>query len=335
MKQENPMVFGRNTVAFPPFRPRWPWLGGDLQTLRNTFTYQRPDFSPYPEERLILPLDDGSGDSLWALLNRPVRETGRGLVILIHGLTGCETSRNVMTSAAYHLGRGHPVLRLNMRGAGPSLGKTAQHYHAGRSADLRAALRALPAPLRARGVFIAGVSLGANMILKCAGENEGIADVRAVAATCAPIELQRAQARIMARRNTLYHWHLLRAMKRDALQTPPGKTAARQELLARIRSVYEFDDQIVAPDNGFSGALDYYRRSSAGAVLDGIRIPTLLIHPLSDPWIPAGMYTDRSWPNAGAMTLLLPEDGGHVGFHGADDPVPWHNRCIGAFFDAH
>jgi predicted alpha/beta-fold hydrolase len=329
----NPLVLGRKTIAFPPFRPRLPWLGGDLQTLRNTFTYRSPDFTPYPEQRLFLPMADGTGDSLWALLNRPAVDTKKPVIILIHGLTGCETSRNVMTSAAYHLRRGYPVLRLNLRGAGPSLGKCSQHYHAGRSADIREALQALPTELASRGIFIAGVSLGANVLLKMLGENTGLDNVRAAAATCAPIDLRMAQLRIMAGRNAVYHWHLLKGMLRDARRLPSKHVTDLPGALARVRNVYDFDDLIVAPNNGFDGAPDYYRRSSAAPLLDSIRVPTLLVHPHSDPWIPARMYLERTWPETGATTLLMPPDGGHVGFHATDDPHPWHDRCIGLFFD--
>jgi predicted alpha/beta-fold hydrolase len=99
-----------------------------------------------------------------------------------------------------------------------------------------------------------------------------------------------------------------------------------------VHSVYDFDNLIVAPNNGFTDAEDYYRRSSAARFLGAIKVPTLLIHPRNDPWVPASMYLDRSWTADGPLTFLMPPGGGHVGFHAADDTVPWHDRCIGSFF---
>ena len=325
----NPLVRGRPTVDFPAFRPRWPWIGGDLQTLRNTLSYQIPDFSRFPPERLTLPMSDGSGDHLLALLNRPTADIGRPAVVLVHGLTGSENSRNIMTSAAYHLRAGHPVVRLNLRGAGPSRGRCRGHYHAGRSADIRDALAALPGELQDRGLLIVGVSLGGNAVLKFLGENTAIGNVLAGAAVCAPIDLRMAQLRIAAPRNVVYQRHLLQAMRADARAFGGSNIEA---VLARVRTVYDFDDLIVAPNNGFDGAEDYYRRSSAGPLLDAISVPTLLIHPRTDPWVPARMYLERSWKPDGAVTLLMPPDGGHVGFHAADDTAPWHDRCISSFF---
>ena len=330
----NPLVLGRAAPAFPAFRPRWPWIGGDLQTLRNTFTYSPPDFSPFPAQRLHLPLTNDAGDRLWALLNRPREDQRKPTVVLVHGLTGSEDSRNIMTSAAHHLRCGYPVVRLNLRGAGPSQGKCTGHYHAGRSADIRAALAVLPPELKAHGLLLAGVSLGGNVVLKFMGENDGTGNIIAAASVCAPIDLKMGQLRIAAPRNIVYQRHLLQAMRSDARAFAGSKVREMEETLTRVKTVYDFDDLIVAPGNGFKDAEDYYRRSSAKHVLDSINVPTLLVHPRTDPWVPARMYLDRTWREDGAITLLMPPDGGHVGFHAADDPTPWHDRCIGRFFEA-
>jgi predicted alpha/beta-fold hydrolase len=104
--------------AYPRFLARPPWWGGDLQTIRNYLRKPTIALDPYPAEPLEFPMADGSGDTLVATLNRPLApESPRPLVILIHGLTGCEASTYMRASARHLLGRGHPVLRLNLRGA--------------------------------------------------------------------------------------------------------------------------------------------------------------------------------------------------------------------------
>ncbi|MBL4801726.1 MAG: hypothetical protein JKY45_07505, partial [Emcibacter sp.] len=54
--------------------------------------------------------------------------------------------------------------------------------------------------------------------------------------------------------------------------------------------------------------------------------PTLLVHAENDPWVPVADYHRRKWSENGAISLLISEDGGHVGFHGKDHDVPWHDR---------
>lgn len=328
---QNPLVLGRAAPAFPAFRARWPWIGGDLQTVRNTLSYKAPDFSAFPAQRLSLPAADGT--LLLAMLNQPAAPSNCPVIVLVHGLTGCEDSRNIMTSAADHLSRGYPVVRLNLRGAGPSRGACKGTYHAGRSADIRDAVAALPPALTANGVLLIGVSLGGNACLKFLAENEGTERIVAAASVCAPIDLKMAQQRIGSRRNAVYERHLLRFMHADALANAGSDGPELAEILAGVRTVYDFDDRIVAPANGFEDAEDYYRRSSAGPLLDAIKVPALLVHSRTDPWVPAEMYLKRAWLPTSACTLLLAPDGGHVGFHANDSHRPWHDRAIGAYFD--
>jgi predicted alpha/beta-fold hydrolase len=328
----NPLRLGRITCDLPPFHARLPWLGGDLQTLRNTLHFRLPDLSAYPFHRLRLPLSDGSGDELIASLNMSSGERRRPLVVLIHGLTGSETSRNILASTAYHLSRGHSVLRLNLRNAGPSRGKCRHFYHAGRSQDLRDALAALPGELTAGGVFLIGISLGGNMLLKGLSERDGLEPVIGAASVCAPIELKAAQRRIMTWRNFIYERHLRGSLVRDSRCIVQGTPLENR--LPSLRSIYDFDDQIVAPLGGFAGADDYYARSSAAPPLGAIMKPTLLLAAADDPWIPAASYTSREWPLNGPLSVAITPGGGHVGFHAKDSPVPWHDRAIGAYIDS-
>lgn len=324
-------LYGRSVRPFPTFKSRVPWIGGDLQTIKNTLLWRAPVFREDRRSRLSLPMNDGTGDALLAGLDQPQEETGLPLIILIHGLTGSEDSRNITDSAAYFVSLGFPVLRLNLRGAGPSEGRCTQHYHAGRSEDLAAALTALPTQLKAKGVVMAGVSLGGNSLLKFAAEHPSHPEVLAYATACAPIDLKAAQQRIMAPRNRVYHRHLLKHMRAGAYQSAQDKTTMAATL-KQVDSVYAYDDLIVAPQNGFSGAEDYYAKCSAGPLLHKIKTPTLLIHAKTDPWIPTSMYTALPWSGDSPLSLVISDDGGHVGFHGRGNAVPWHDLCIGQFF---
>ena len=53
----------------PDFRERAPWLGGDLQSLRNFLRRPVIDLGSSASERIILPLDDRSGDRASAVLH--------------------------------------------------------------------------------------------------------------------------------------------------------------------------------------------------------------------------------------------------------------------------
>lgn len=319
--------------SFPPFRPRPPWWGGDLQTLRNHLLRRRPSLDGYPAQRIEFAMTDGSGDALMAVLNRPDESAPpRPLVVLIHGLTGCEDSHYMLASARHFLSLGYPVLRLNLRGAGRSRARCRFRYHAGRSEDLRAVIGQMDGRLARRGLFLIGYSLGGNMLLKYLGEEGRRALVLGAASVSAPIDLKATQRRMMARRNWGYHRYILARMKEEfaALADAPGVA----DRLAAIRTIYAFDDRVVAPCNGFAGADDYYARCAALNFLPDIRVPTLVIHALNDPWIPADAYLGFDWAANRKLTPLLPKGGGHVGFHGLGGRAAWHDRCIARFLAA-
>lgn len=318
------------------FRARAPWLGGDLQTLRNFLRRPAIDLGPWPERRLELAMHDGSGDRLVAKLHGPVPPK-LGLVVLVHGLTGCEDSFYVRASARHWLGAGYGVLRLNLRGAGPSRPLCVQQYHAGRSDDLRDALTSLKAhhpSLFDRGVFLVGYSLGANLLLRFLAEDAAAFPVKGAASVSAPIDLKAAQRRIMAGRNWFYHRYLLNRMREEALAAPIPLGETQRQAIMNAGSVYAFDDQVIAPANGFAGAEDYYDRCSAQRFLHQITLPTIVLHADDDPWIPVESYRRFDWSQNAALSLVMPLAGGHVGFHGYGSDVAWHDREIGRFFAA-
>lgn len=320
-------------AAFPPFAARAPWWGGDLQTLRN-FLIRRywGRLEPYPAERLHLRLDDGSGDVLLAVLNRPAAGApARPLAVLVHGLTGCEESFYLRNTAAHLLQVGYPVLRLNLRGAGPSRPYCRFQYHAGRSEDFAAALAALPPALAAAGVVAIGYSLGGNMLLKYLGEHGSRAAVMAAVSVSAPVALDDASRQLMRPRSVLYQHYLLKQMKLEAVAPGAELSARERAAIAEARSIWAFDHGFSAPRNGFAGAEEYYARNGAARFLDGIARPTLVIHALDDPWIPPNAYLAYEWRRNPQLVPLLPRTGGHVGFQGSDKRLAWHDLCIERF----
>jgi predicted alpha/beta-fold hydrolase len=319
-------------ARFPPFRARAPWWGGDLQTMRNVLVGRRQTLGAHPGSRLLLPLGDGSGDRLAAALNRPAAvRAPRPLAVLVHGLGGTENSHYVLSAASHLLRLGYPVLRLNLRGAGVSRASCRFQYHAGRTGDFAAALAALPPPLTAAGVVAIGYSLGANMLLKFLGERGSAAPLKAAIAVSAPLDLSACAREIRRPRNALYQRYLLRAMRLESLGEGAEITPGERAAITDSRSVWEFDQRFVAPRNGFAGAEDYYARNASRQFLDGIAVPTLVIHALDDPWIPPAPYLGHDWRRNPSVTLLLSPGGGHVGFQGSNRRTPWHDLCIAQF----
>lgn len=321
------------SLDIQPFRPRFPWWGADLQTLRNHLRRPPGELAPHKSERLEVDLGDGTGDRLVCSFHRPAMPVeGTPLTILIHGLTGTEESSYIGSMARCLLDAGERVLSLNLRGAGPSRATCRGQYYAGRSDDFRALLRKLPAELTGGGVRAVGYSLGGAMLLKYLGEEGKATPLRAAATVCAPIDLSATCRRMMQRRNALYHRHILRQMKVEA--TAPGAFLSAKERAAILGagSVWDYDEVFIAPRHGFAGAEDYYERCKPIAFMGGIRVPTLVLAALDDPWIPGAIYSGYDWAANPSLTPLLSERGGHVGFHGSGSGRPWSDLAVATFF---
>ena len=318
------------STELAPFRERFPWWGGDLQTLANRLRRSRVDLAVDRSERLSFVMADG--DILLATLDRPVvAQAGRPLAILIHGLTGWQDSDYIRSQARVLLEAGWRVLRLNLRGAGPSRPLCGGHYFAGRSQDLRELLTLLPAALTEAGTVAVGYSLGGAMLLKYLGEEGGASRLKAAVTVSAPIDLSVSCRSIRRPRNFLYHHFLLREMKREATAMGAVLSAEERRAILRSASIWHYDDAFIAPRHGFAGAEDYYKRCKPAAFMAGIRVPTLIVAALDDPWIPGALYSDYDWRTNKALVPMLSPHGGHVGFHGAPGDPPWSDRLVARF----
>ena len=206
---------------------------------------------------------------------------------------------------------------LNFRGCSGEPNRTARVYHSGETGDLRRVLELL----RSRGRGPAGVvgwSLGGNVTLKLLGELGGSADglVAAGAALSVPFDLA-AGADTIGRglMGRVYTTYFMRSLKRKLVEK--GETADGAfglEAAGRTRTIRQFDDAVTAPLHGFDDAADYYARSSAARFIERIRVPTLVVHALDDPFLPRDRVPVEALAANPAVTAVLTEKGGHCGF---------------------
>lgn len=330
----DPPALNEPELKLPPFTQRFPWWGGDLQTLATELIDAPSSLAPGSSERLRVTL--GGGDTLLAMLDRPAApQAGLPLVLLLHGVPGSEDSPYMRRMSGYLLDKGYPVLRLNMRGAGPSRTTCGGQYSAASSRDLAELISLLPQDLTATGIAAVGYSVGGAILLKYLGEEGSRTPLIAAATISAPIDLLGTCLSLLRFRNLLYHRNVFGAVKREALADGAVLTQDERKNIAAARTLYEYDDLFTAPRNGFAGAEDYYFHCSAVNFLPGIRIPTLVLASLDDPWVPGGAYSGHYWGSNKSLSLrpVLTPRGGHVGFHGVGGYKPWSDLAVMKFLD--
>ena len=240
-------------------------------------TYQA-DLAPHISERVCFCMADRSGDILVGMLDRPAEpQANRPLVILVHGITGCENSSHVLNGARHLLDLGYRVLRLNLRGCGASRPHCREHYHIGRTADFRRVLSQLPDDLTDNGIAVVGYSMGGAMLLKYLGEEGSFSPLRAAATICAPLDLKRTCEHMQRPRNWLYHNYILADIKKETLAEGGELSAKEREIVRSVRSVREYDDRFIAPRYGFRDVDDYYELCAPLNYMPEIRVPTMVL----------------------------------------------------------
>jgi len=260
---------------------------------------------------------------------RPAGEP-RGELILVHGLEGSSQAGYARSMAHAALEAGYATHRFNLRGCGGSESLSASSYHSGQTSDL---LHVVRERKRASGgpVYLAGFSLGGNVVLKLAGEL-GDAGPRLLAGVCAistPIDLAACVKALDRRANLIYARRFLSRLKdRVRIRHAQSPHLYPLEPLAKIRTIYEFDDCYTARVFGFGDAANYYRTQSSNQFLERIRLPALVVIAKDDPMIPFHVYDHPAFTQNPHLRLVAVDHGGHLGFIARRRPRFWLDGLV-------
>lgn len=283
----------------------------------------------YERERIETP-DGDFLDIDWSL-------TGSDKVaILSHGLEG-NTDRSYIKGLARCLNRsGWDAAAWNFRGCSGEMNRKPQFYHSGATYDLETVIHHVLSTGRYASVFLVGVSMGGNMTLKYLAEKGGDApkEIRAAAAFSVPCDLTTSATQISNVAGGLYFRRFMRMLKEKVelkAKALPGLIS--DEGLDEIRDFKTFDDRYTAPLYGFRDAHDYWEKASCKPHLMEIRVPSLLINALDDPFLTPECFPRDEAVGNPHLFLETPANGGHVGFiRFANDGTYWHEKRAVQFF---
>jgi predicted alpha/beta-fold hydrolase len=317
-------------MAAPVYRaPRW-LANPHLQTIYGSLFAARPAVS-YRRERWETPDGDFVDvDHVDALPDRP-------WVVLFHGLEGSSGSAYALTLMNRVAARGWRGTVVNFRGCSGEPNRLARAYHSGDSAEIDWILARMGPLANGAPLYVAGVSLGGNALLRWLGERRGHAAgiVARAAAVSAPLDLMAAGEALGRGFALVYAKHFLATMKKSAgakhARFPGAFDIGR---MRRARTLREFDDVVTAPLHGYRDTDDYWTRASSKPLLRDIVVPTLVLNARDDPFLP-----EAALPAAGdvsrAVTVEFPTRGGHVGFVSGPFPghIGWLPERVLHFFD--
>lgn len=303
-----------------PFEPLF--RNPHVATIAGNFWTRRLDQQRFPTHEHLFETEPGN--RVLVHENRPEGEV-RGEVFLQHGLEGSSSSGYIVSLTQALCERGFAVHRVNLRGCGGSEGYTESLYHSGLTHDMRFLVNRLAE--QGRGpLFAAGFSLGANLVLKLAGEwgSQAPDAVAGVIGVSTPLDLHACALKLRDKQNLIYEQRFVRSLKQRYLRrhrvSPDRFPVAGLE---RTRTIIDFDDRFTAQAFGFGSAVNYYQTQSSLGFLSRIQVPALMIQAKDDPMIPFSVFAAPELHGNPHIEFRAVDHGGHLGFIARRPPRFW------------
>ncbi len=265
------------------------------------------------QERERITLNDGDFLDLdWSFS----KEKSNELIILLHGLEGHAQRPYVTGTAKLFNDNGIDAVCVNFRGCSGEDNLKYYSYHSGATQDLETVINDAILNKSYSEIYLKGISLGANIILKYLGEREVVPqEVKSAIAISVPCYLYGSAKELHTFKNILFHdrfkRHLVNRLK--IKQKNFAKELSIEEI-ASIKTLYDFDTIYTSKAHGFKDALDYYEQCSSLQFLPNIKVPTLIINALNDSFLSPECYPVKEAKQNPNLYLEMPNFGGHVGF---------------------
>jgi len=265
------------------------------------------------QERERITLSDGDFLDLdWSFS----KEKSNKLIILLHGLEGHGQRPYVTGAAKLFNGNGIDAVCVNFRGCSGEDNRFYYSYHSGATGDLIEVIQHAISNKNYSEIYLKGISLGANIILKYLGESNSVPkEVKAGIAVSVPCNLSGAAKELHTFKNKLYHDRFLKPLvKRLQQKQERFPDAIKIEEITSIKTLYDFDNIYTSKAHGFKDAEDYYKKCSSLQFLDNIEVPTLIINALNDSFLSPECYPVKNAKDNTNVFLEMPNYGGHSGF---------------------
>ncbi|MBP0905785.1 YheT family hydrolase [Mariniflexile gromovii] len=267
------------------------------------------------QERERIILSDGDFLDLdWSFSN----EKSNKLIILLHGLEGHGQRPYVTGAAKLFNDAGIDAVCMNFRGCSGEQNLKYYSYHSGATEDLESVINHAISNKNYSEIYLKGISLGANIILKYLGERASVPqEVKAAIAVSVPCDLYGSCKELHKLKNRLFHDRFLKDLVYH-LKLKQEKFPDNLSLdeLNSIKTLIDFDNVYTSKAHGFKDALDYYKQCSSLQFLPNIKTPTLIINALNDSFLSPECYPVKEAKNNPFLHLEMPKFGGHAGFIG-------------------
>ncbi|MDP7530634.1 MAG: alpha/beta fold hydrolase [Candidatus Scalindua sp.] len=282
---------------------------GHVQSIYPSL-FRKFDTGFYQRERLYTH-DDDFLDIDWS-------KTGsKKLAIISHGLEG-SSHRHYVVGMVKMLNRnGWDALAWNYRSCSGEINRQLRFYNSGTIDDLEFVIEHAVKTMSYQKIVLIGFSMGGNLTLVYLGNKSSRINSKIEKSVLfsVPCDLKASTWELAKFTNKIY--------MRQFLITLHQKIRAKMELMPGlindddyhlIKNFKDYDDRYTAPLHGFKNAEDYWSKCSSNQFISEIKVPTLIVNALNDPFIADGCYPVKEARNSKYVYLEMPKSGGHVGF---------------------
>ncbi|WP_034040118.1 YheT family hydrolase [Wocania ichthyoenteri] len=297
-------------IIEPTYKPPFYFKNGFASTVYSGLVRCVKDVN---QKRERITLNDGDFIDLdWSFS----KEKTKKLIILLHGLEGNAQRPYITGSAKLFNKNDVDAVCVNFRGCSGEQNSKYRSYHSGATDDLEAIIKHAISNKNYSEIYLKGISLGANVILKYLGERDSVHEqVKAAIAVSVPCDLYGSCKELHKIKNKLFHDRFLK----DLVAHLKIKQKLFPEFLSidevnSIKTLMDFDDVYTSKAHGFKDAFDYYEKSSSLQFLQNIKTPTLIINALNDSFLSPECYPVKEAKANPNLYLEMPNYGGHVGF---------------------
>ncbi len=298
-----------------------------LQTILPTLA-RKVNGINYQRERIKTP-DDDFLDLDWSA------KGFSKVCVLCHGLESSSGEPYMKGMVRALNRRNWDAVAINFRGCSGEPNRRLRTYHSGATDDLQTVVDHIQNLGRYDEIALIGFSLGGNLVLKYVGEQgAGISDrITRAAAVSVPCDLESCSQRMTERKNGIYMRRFIKKLIRKMEhKCRLAEAPFRLEQFLSMKTFKEFDDLYTGPVHGFKDAVDYWTRCSCRQFLHRIKIPTLLINAVDDPFLSEQCYPVGEAKESELFYLERPAHGGHVGFMTFDSKGEyWHEGQVADF----
>lgn len=303
-------------------------IGGHFQTIYPYLFRTVPGIN-YVRERLTTE-DSDFIDIDWSKVNSD------HLVILSHGLEGHSSRDYILGMVYYFNGQKVDTLSINFRSCSGEINNSKRFYHHATTDDLELVINHALKNGIYKKISLIGFSLGGSLVINYLGQKKELLpkEIFRAVVFSTPFDLHSSSFELKDKMlNHIYVYNFMKTLrKKMLLKNKKLNLGYQDEFIKKIKNFDHFDEYFTAPLHGFKDKTDYYTKVSAKQNIPYIKIPTLLINSLNDPFLAKPCFPVDEANKNPLVSLEMPLEGGHCGFPSFErKPYYWSETRAGEF----